>query len=63
MPITLPGDREFEKRPSTERKALKNNLTVSQLRQTIHVYNSSNKTVEQLKKCKGRLSAPCKEAL
>ena len=26
MPITLPGDREFEKRPSTERKALKINL-------------------------------------
>ena len=26
MPITLPGDREFEKRPSIERKALKVNL-------------------------------------
>ena len=26
MPITLPGDKEFEKRPSTERKALRINL-------------------------------------
>ena len=26
MAITLPGDKEFEKRPSTERKALKINL-------------------------------------
>ena len=26
MPITLPGDKEFEKRPSIERKALKINL-------------------------------------
>ncbi len=26
MPTTLPGDKEFEKRPSTERKALRINL-------------------------------------